>query len=234
MSISSSSRPLWVRISATILLAFLAGALDGAPEETSGREPGRTWGGAGEKAPAREPGAKWSSAPQAHEGGRRVARVAAISPRIGPPGTHVTLKVEGMPALTPVQLAIGATHTGFEALLLGLTTVDGDLQESVEVPAWARRDQTHRFIVFNLYFSAVLAESAIFHVTDTDGLVVREGEVRRAAPACLTLEGDDGERYHVIGATGELEVGARARLEGTLTESPQMCEEGLSLDLELR
>lgn len=170
---------------------------------------------------------------QAHEGGH-VTRVVEVTPRIGPPGTMVTLTVGRMPALTPVQVALGATRTGFEALALGLTTIDGDLQESVEVPDWAGGEQTHRFIVFNAYFSAILAESAVFHVTDADGGVVREGEVGSAGPACLTLEGDDGERYRLAGATANLQAGSRARLEGVLSEAPEGCGEGLSLNLEVR
>jgi hypothetical protein len=101
------------------------------------------------------------------------------------------------------------------------------------VPSWVQRDQTHRFITFNLYFSRILAESMIFHVTDADGRVVRTGVVGVAGSDCLALEGDDGERYRLTGATGELEAGSRARLEGTLTEAPAGCGEELTLELRL-
>lgn len=165
---------------------------------------------------------------------RRPGRPVEISPRIGPPGTEVSLKVASMPAMTPVQLALGATGTGFEALSLGYTTMDGDLQESVVVPEWSKPEETHRFIIFNLYFTTILAESAIFHVTDADGAVARTGTVMELGPGCLVLEDDDGERYRLKGATSGLAVGNRASVQGMLSESTEGCGEDLSLDLHLR
>lgn len=164
----------------------------------------------------------------------RPTRPVRLTPRIGPPGTQVSLIVASMPAMTPVQLALGATGTGFEALALGYTTIDGDLQESVVVPEWSKPEETHRFIVFNLYFTAILAESAIFHVTDADGAVRRTGTVVQAGPGCLALEDADGERYRLTGATSALTAGEELSLQGTLTESTAGCGEGLSLDLHLR
>jgi len=170
--------------------------------------------------------------PQQHTAAR-VGRVVEISPRVGPPGTEVTLKVGSMPSLTPVQLAIGATRSGFEAIALGFTTIDGDLEAAVVVPEWTKPEQTHRFIAFNLYFSAILAESPIFHVTDADGHVMRAGTIGSAGAACPTLEGDDGERYRLRGALGNLQAGEQVRLEGVLTEDDTGCGEGLSLDLQV-
>lgn len=173
---------------------------------------------------------------QAHEG-TRVARVLEVTPRLGPPGTAVTVKAIGMPSLTPVQLSLGATGTGFEALALALTSIDGEVEGVLEVPEWAKREETHRFIAFNLYFTAILAESPIFHVTDADGVVVREGEIGRIGATCVTLEGDDEERYRLTGATGDLVVGERARLEGVLTapEGPlEGCGDAPLLTLQLR
>jgi hypothetical protein len=161
----------------------------------------------------------------------RVARTLDVSPRMGPPGTTVTLKAARVPAMTPVQLALGAAE-GFEALAFALTSIDGDMEETVVVPAWPANDQPQRFLVFNVYFSALLAESAIFHVTDADGVVVRVGEIGISGTTCLTLEGDDGEHYRLTGATEELEVGARVRLEGKLSETQDACGDA-SLALEL-
>jgi hypothetical protein len=163
----------------------------------------------------------------------RAGRVVEISPRVGPPGTEVTLRASSMPSLTPVQLAIGATRSGFEAIALGFTTIDGDLEAVVTVPDWAKPEQTHRFIAFNLYFSSILAESPIFHVTDAAGRVVREGTVGSAGAACPTLEGDDGERYRLTGDTGDLRVGEHVRLQGPLSENDAGCGEELWFDLEV-
>lgn len=164
----------------------------------------------------------------------RAGRVVEITPRVGPPGTEVTLEASSMPSLTPVQLAIGATRSGFEAIALGFTTIDGDLEATVVVPDWAKADQTHRFIAFNLYFSAILAESPIFHVTDAEGRVMRTGTIGSAGPGCPTLEGDDGERYRLTGDTVDLRVGEHVRLEGLLSENDAGCGEELSFDLEVR
>ena len=164
---------------------------------------------------------------------QRVTRTLEVSPRVGPPGTTVTLQAPRVPAMTPVQLALGAAE-GFEALAFALTTMDGDLEETVVVPAWPENDQPQRFLVFNVYFSAVMAESAMFHVNDAEGRVVRRGEVEGEDASCLTLVGDHGERYRLTGATDDVRVGARVRLEGTLSESPDVCGDNVSLALELR
>jgi hypothetical protein len=145
----------------------------------------------------------------------------------------VTVTAGLLPAITPVQLAIGATRSGFEGLALTLTDPNGALAETVTVPQWARRDQIHRFNLINLYFTAVYAESGIFHVTDADGKVVREGEVGSSGPACPTLVGDDGERYRLTGAAAGREPGERVIVEATLSESREGCGEDLSLSLEI-
>ena len=162
----------------------------------------------------------------------RPSRPVQITPRLGPPGTEVSLRVVSMPAMTPVQLALGAT-SGFEALTLGYTTIDGDLSESVVVPEWSTPTETHRFIVFNLYFTAILAESAIFHVTDAEGRVERSGTITESGVGCLVLEDDDGERYRLSGEISDLAVGNRVSLTGTLAESTDGCGDDLRLDLRL-
>jgi len=206
-------RTRWTPWTAAILVLALAGALHGGPERAAARED-RTVGSG-------------SQQPQ------RVVRELELSPRIGPPGTRVTLRASLLPALTPVQLAIGATESGFEALAAAQTDADGNVEGTVEVPAWAARGKQHRFIIFNLYFSTVLAESRVFHVTDANGAVLRDGELGSSGAECTTLEGDDGERYRLIGATGDLDAGDRVVVEGVLSVSDEGCGEGLSLDLTL-
>lgn len=161
---------------------------------------------------------------------RRI-RVLEQSPRIGPVGTRATLTASHMPALTAVQVVMGGARSGFEELALTQTNLDSELHVVVEVPEWAQSDRPHRFIVFNVYFSAVLAESGIFHVTDANGRVTREGRVGSAGDGCTTLEGNDGERYRLTGNTDSLTQGQHTTLQGTLTESTEGCGEGLSLDL---
>ncbi len=209
----TNSRPRREPLAAAIIVLILAGMFHGGPGEASELED--------------------RTAPSQDQHIRRVVREMERSARLGPPGTVVSVKTGLLPALTPVQLVIGGTQSGFEGLALGQTDAEGNFEGVVEVPSWSKRDQLHRFIVFNLYFSTVLAESTIFHVTDADGAIVREGHIGSSGSECTTLEGNDGERYRLIGATDELEAGTRVVVEGVISESDESCGEGLSLDLTL-
>lgn len=153
-------------------------------------------------------------------------RPAYIFPASGPPGTEVTLRVSLLPALTPVQVALGGTRSGFEALTFALTDEKGQLVETVRIPEWAERDRTHRFILFNAYFTAVYAATGYFHVTDSEGYLLREGEVLSVGPGCPTLTGLDNEVYSLAGDVQPLSVGSRIRVEGTIDRSG-VCPEGL-------
>jgi hypothetical protein len=159
-----------------------------------------------------------------------VERPTYMSPASGPPGTEVTLRASLLPALTPVQVALGGTRSGFEALALALTDRNGDLVETVTIPGWASRDRAHRFIVFNAYFSAVYAATGLFHVTDTEGKLLREGEVTKAGPGCPTMAGVDNEIYSLVGEVQAVREGARIQVEGNIIQSDE-CPEGLVLQV---
>ncbi len=155
-----------------------------------------------------------------------VDRPTSLSVWKGPPGTKVTVKGEYLPAITPVHVALGGTRAGFEALTLALTSRWGELEETVEVPEWARRDRAHRFIIFDAYF-APLATTALFHVTGPDGSILRIGRVEEMGEGCVLVQGDDDERYSVEG--GGLEgtsVGDRVEFEAVILES-EPCVEGI-------
>ncbi len=177
--------------------------------------------------------AQQQSAGQEPHIAERVVRLVELSPQIGKAGTLVTLTASRLPSLTPVQIVIGATRSGFEGLVLAQTSIDGDLRASVAIPEWTHRDQPHRFIVFNAYFSSVLAESGIIHVTDAEGRVVREGTVGSAGPGCAVLEGDDGIHYRLVGPTGSLIAGNRAVVEGVIREAGEGCGENMPFELVL-
>jgi hypothetical protein len=159
-----------------------------------------------------------------------VERPTYMSPASGPPGTTVILRASLLPALTPVQVALGGTRSGFEALSLALTDRNGDLVERVTIPAWAARDRAHRFIVFNAYFSSVYAAIGLFHVTDIEGKLLREGVVTNHGPDCPTLAGVDNEIYSLMGNLPSLEVGARVTVEGHVVPSAE-CAEGVTLQV---
>jgi hypothetical protein len=159
-----------------------------------------------------------------------VERPTFMSPASGPPGTTVVLRASLLPALTPVQVALGGTRSGFEALSLALTDRNGDLVERVTIPAWAARDRAHRFIVFNAYFSSVYAATGLFHVTDDEGKLRREGVMTTQGPGCPTLAGVDNEIYSLMGNLPSLEVGARVTVEGHIVPSVE-CGEGMTLQV---
>lgn len=157
------------------------------------------------------------------------SRPTTLTPSSGPPGTAVTVRGAFLPAITPVQVALGGTQSGFEALRLVLTNREGELEEVVEIPTWAKRDRAHRFIIFDAYFSP-LAASPLFHVTDENGILVRQGRVEERAGSCLILRGDDEERYILQGVQEAPSVGDAVVVEGRLGGSSS-CGDGLVLQV---
>ncbi len=156
-------------------------------------------------------------------------RIQSVSPTSGPPGTAVTLRTGGMPALTPVRIGMGATRMGFEELGQVLTNERGEFSLSVEVPAWARRDLTHIFIVFDFYFVPI-AVSEVFHVTGSDGTVLRQGQMTDEGVECPALHGKDGVLYTLTGDVGDFDPGDSVIVEGTVAElSP--CMQGTTIEV---
>lgn len=147
-----------------------------------------------------------------------VRRVQSMEPRSGPPGTRVALRTGGMPALTPLRIGMGAVRFGFEEIGQVLTNERGELSLEVMVPAWAKRDLTHRFIVFDFYFVPI-ALTDVFHVTDADGVLAREGVLLNARPSCAVLRADDGLTYGLAGDVPALKAGSRVLVEGRIAAS---------------
>lgn len=146
-----------------------------------------------------------------------VDRPTFVTPWKGPPGTRVTVRGELLPAITPVHVSLGGTRTGFEALILTLTSRSGGLEETVEIPQWARNDRVHRFIISDAYFSP-LALSAIFHVIGPDGTILRVGRVAEVREGCVVMDGDDEERYSLTGTLDGVSVGDRLEVEALILE----------------
>lgn len=142
-----------------------------------------------------------------------------VSPRSAPPGAAVTVSVVDLPALTPVYLGIGATRSNFEVLVQLLTNQYGEMTERVQVPAWARSDRSHFFIVVDVYFRP-LASSAPFYVTEPDGALKRWGRIVSDVTGCMGLRDDseDHELFMVIGSVEGLEAGDSAMVEGIVAD----------------
>jgi hypothetical protein len=154
--------------------------------------------------------------------------VDSMAPRSGPVGTDVNLRAMSMPAITPVRLGFGAA-TGFEELGMLLTTETGVLTVGAKVPEWATWDRSYRFIVFDVYFRPI-ALSDPFYVTSQDGMVLREGTVRRPATSCVTLTQMNGETITLVGDTASLTNDVRVAVEGTVvgpTAAP--CPAGVTI-----
>jgi hypothetical protein len=175
-------------------------------------------------------GALPGAAQEAGSVGRPSERATLFEPVSGPPGTQVHVRGYFLPAITPVHVALGGTRTGFEALSLSLTTRTGDLEETVFIPEWARRDRAHRFIIFDAYFSP-LSTSGLFHVTGPDGSIIRTGVVESVNGSCVVLQGEDGEVYTLSGElTGSLDPNDRVEAEGRIrSDSP--CGEGVPIQV---
>lgn len=147
------------------------------------------------------------------------ARVVTFSPRSGPPGTEVRVSVTELPSITPVYLTLGGTSSGFEVLGdMLMTSLQGELSETVRIPSWAARDQLHLFVVMDVYFGRLTA-SEPFHVTGADGTILREGRVEEMSGECVTFLGEDGEPYTLTGALEGVRSGDEMVVEGTLEES---------------
>ena len=117
---------------------------------------------------------------------------------------------------------------GFEVLDQLMTSREGQITQTVRVPGWASRDRSHVFIVFDIY-NRPLSLSGPFHVTDSNGLFTRAGQITRRDSVCTTMLADDGESYSLTGDT-QLELEDEVMVEGRLAESSQ-CAQGIAVDV---
>lgn len=158
-------------------------------------------------------------------------RPIVASPRSGPPGTMVTLRPLHLPSVTPVQISIGGTRSGFEVLGQMMTDQQGELSGPVtfRVPEWTERDRTYVFMVLDLYFKP-LAASPVFYVTGEDGTVLRQGLIEGPAASCPTLHDAEGVRYGLTGATTGLQPGDSVAVEGVVSDR-SACGDGPSIEV---
>ncbi len=156
-------------------------------------------------------------------------RPTEISPRSGPPGTKVTVRGHQLPAVTPINLAFGGTRAGFEGLAFVLTDRYGDVEETLEVPEWAEPDQIHRFIIFDAYFDPI-SITGLFHVTDEDGHLHREGEIVSIDGECAEFVGADEDFYYLLGDLDGHSEGDEISLEGPFVETTQ-CGDGAHIEV---
>lgn len=157
--------------------------------------------------------------------------VQSVVPRIGPPGTEVEVYTENLPPQAKIWVGVGAMRSGFEARAEGKQEMWGEVSATVSIPQYAKWDRPLVVIIFNGVFSPI-AYSDPFHVTNSDGLVQRTGEIIGRAVAAETLEGldegtecvflrDNDEYLYALSGDGmeELKPGDRVVVEGPIAES---------------
>ncbi len=159
----------------------------------------------------------------------RLRTPPTISPQSGGSGTEVTVSAINLPAITPVQIGIGAIGTGFEVLHQLMTNPRGEITDTVQVPRWVTTDRSHVFIVFDIYFRP-LSMSEPFHVTDRNGLFSRAGRISRQDAACTTLVADDDQLYSLHGDLRGLRPEDEVIVQGTLAEA-SACGQGTAIDV---
>jgi hypothetical protein len=147
-------------------------------------------------------------------------RIHFISPHSGPIGSVVRVESGDMPSITPIRVGIGASRSGFEAYEELLTTPDGEFATTVKVPEWATWDRIYMFIVFDIYFQPI-ALSDVFHVTNAEGLIQRQGRVQEIEGDCTGFRDLDSIGYALVGEhLGDLDVGDEVTVVGRIAEKP--------------
>jgi len=141
-----------------------------------------------------------------------------MEPRIGPPGTEVSLYTENIPLQARVVVGLGAIGTGFEELGTGDQGEFGEIGATVSVPETATWDRAVVFIIFNGNF-APTGLSDPFHVTDEAGRIQRTGTIAGQENGCVTFEDRDGYFYTLAGAVGDAAAGDYLIVEGTASRS---------------
>ena len=145
-------------------------------------------------------------------------QIQMMEPRMGPPGTEVSLYTENIPLQARVVVGLGAIGTGFEELGTGAQGEFGEIGATVHVPESATWDRAVVFIIFNGNF-APTGLSDPFHVTDGDGRVQRTGIVLAREAGCVTFEDRDGYAYTLTGDLGGSGPGDHLIVEGTASRS---------------
>ena len=145
-------------------------------------------------------------------------QIQTMEPRIGPPGTEVSLYTENIPLQARVVVGLGAIGTGFEELGTGDQGEFGEIGATVSVPAGATWDRAVVFIIFNGNF-APTGLSDPFHVTDEDGRIQRTGTIAGQENGCVTFEDRDGYFYTLAGDLGDATTGDHLIVEGAASRS---------------
>lgn len=155
------------------------------------------------------------------------ALAVEISPRAGPVGTEVEVRMEGLPPATELVLGFGILRGGYEWIGRAETDASGRLISEVEVPEWAGVDAVHYFFV-TLPDRPPLGTSPGFHVTAPDGSLQARGRITEEGlgRGFTALRDEFEELYCLQGAVEGARPGERFSAEGRLGD-PETCPDGI-------
>jgi hypothetical protein len=165
---------------------------------------------------------------------RRVApdslrQIQDVAPMHGAAGTEVRLFTENLPLQAKVHLGIGATRTGFEALIEAEQGMWGEVGGTITIPENAPWDRAVLLVAFDAIF-APIGLSRPFTVTRADGIFQRTGEISDEGVECLAMRDTDGFLYSLIGNTDGLEAGQSVVLQGRYVEA-SICMQGITMEV---
>ena len=156
-------------------------------------------------------------------------RIQEVHPLHGPVGTQVTIYTENLPLQAKVHVGVGATRTGFEALLEAEQGVWGEIEATITMPETAPWDRAVLLVAFDATF-APIGLSDPFHVTRADGILQRTGEITSEGVECLAMRDTDGFLYTLVGNTDGLAAGQPVTLQARYVET-SICMQGTTLDV---
>ena len=168
------------------------------------------------------------------EAQRRVApdslrQIQEMEPRYGPAGTEVQIFTENLPLQAKVHLGIGATRTGFEALIEAEQGMWGEVGGTITIPENAPWDRAALLVAFDAIF-APIGLSAPFTVTRADGIFQRTGRITDEGVECPAMRDTDGFLYSLVGNTDGLEAGQSVVLQGRYVEA-SICQQGITMEV---
>jgi hypothetical protein len=165
---------------------------------------------------------------------RRVApdslrQIQQVEPMYGPPGTEVTIFTENLPLQAKVHLGVGATRTGFEALIEAEQGMWGEVSGTITIPETAPWDRAVLLVAFDAIF-APIGLSEPFHVTRPDGILQRTGTITGEGVECLAMRDTDGFLYTLVGNTEGLADGQSVVVQGRYVET-SICMQGTTIEV---
>lgn len=156
-------------------------------------------------------------------------RIQNVEPLSGPVGTEVSIYTENLPLQAKVHVGVGATRTGFEALLEAEQGVWGEIEATITIPETAPWDRAVLLVAFDATF-APIGLSDPFHVTRADGMLQRTGEITSEGVECLAMRDTDGFLYTLVGNTDGLVAGEPVVVEARYVET-SICMQGTTLEV---